>query len=170
MSLMQVGGGAAEAGGGEEDGAAQQPVAEMEAAAARVLRIVQAVGERYESQNDLLSAVLLYESALAELGDLLLNNTPRNGTFELGVHGVQEQARSWFSMLTSAEAAVVVKRRQPTGPAGSRSAGPSLLRQLARAFTEELAVRALTRLRRGPSLLEQWSRRAALPPVTALQQ
>lgn len=85
---------------------------ESEAVAAieRALRIVQAVGDRYRQQRDLLSLVLLYESAQAEFDSVGVL-----GRDNVEMARIQRQAADAFSVLDPKQANLVSK--EPARPA-----------------------------------------------------
>ncbi|GBF91896.1 hypothetical protein Rsub_05001 [Raphidocelis subcapitata] len=109
-----------------------------------------AVGERYRSQGDPLSMVLLFESAQAELDypQVLERGDP-------AMAAIVKQAADAFASLETGQAARVVSKR------GAASGGA--LRVLARDCAEEpLAQRAT---RRSLSRLDQWNRGLPLAPL-----
>ncbi|KAF6257495.1 hypothetical protein COO60DRAFT_1222582 [Scenedesmus sp. NREL 46B-D3] len=115
--------------------------------------IVAAVGERYRQQQDLLSLVLLYEAAQAELD--VPGVLPRDDVL---MRRLERQAADGFSVLETAQANLVTSKRklQP----GSAS---TALRQLARDCTEQLGV--YTSSKRRMTRLEQWNKNLPLTPL-----
>lgn len=77
---------------------------EADAAVAAVLHVVEAVGKRYRTQRDLLSLVLLYESAQAELEPAGLAPSREAGS---PMARLQRQAADAFDVLDVPQAALV---------------------------------------------------------------
>lgn len=128
---------------------------EADAAVAAVLHVVEAVGKRYRTQRDLLSLVLLYESAQAELEPAGLAPSREAGS---PMARLQRQAADAFDVLDVPQAALAMARRKL--PRGSPSAP---LRVLARDCTEQLGVYAAGRRRM--TRLEQWNKGQPLAPL-----
>lgn len=162
--------GAAE-GVGVSDDERATAAGEAADAAARLLRVVAALAARYRDQRDVLSVVLLLEAALREVDGVLVG-APSSSSAAAAVAAagggtspsappelarLQRQADDLFGVLSAEEARQVVARRQ--------APGPTLLRSVAREFTEQLGAYAPGGRRKSTGLLEQWRQGLPLNPI-----
>ena len=122
-----------------------QSRAKIVAASEDAILILQAMSDRYQSQGDSLSSVLVLESALADFSSFLPSRHP-------GVTAAQEMAASLLGNLTPTDMGVVVSKRSSGG----------ILRLLAKDFNEELGAYTMSRRN---SKLEQFRKTGQYPSI-----